>query len=73
MSQALWGYEALNAVINAYESFDEKPTADQLIEKLYEKRTNTVVGDVQYKGNGILHGNGIMKIIKNGKAVKLEE
>ena len=73
MSQALWGYEALNAVINAYESFDTKPTADQLVEKLYEKRTNTVVGDVQYKGNGILHGNGIMKIIKNGKAVKLDE
>lgn len=73
ISQALWGYEALNAVINAYESFDKKPTADQLIEKLYEKRTNTAVGDVQYKGNGILHGKGIMKIIKNGKAVKLEE
>ena len=72
-AQALWGYETLNAVINAYESFDTKPTAEQLIQKLYEKRTNTIVGDVQYKGNGILHGNGIIKIIKNGKAVKLEE
>ena len=58
ISQALWGYEALNAVINAYESFDTKPTADQLREKLYQKRTNTVVGDVQYQVNGILHGNG---------------
>ena len=63
----------MNAVINAYESFDTKPTADQLVEKLYQKRTNTVVGDVEYKGNRILHGNGIMKIIKNGEAVKLEE
>ena len=72
-TQALWVYETLNAVINAYESFDTKPTAEQLIEKLYEKRTNTVVGDVQYQGNGFLNGYGIMKIIKNGKSVKLEE
>ena len=73
LSQALWGYEALNAVINAYESFDTKPTADQLIQKLYEKRTNTIMGDLQYQGNGILHGNGVMKVIKNGKPIKLED
>ena len=72
-TQALWVYETMNAVINAYESFDTKPTAEQLIKKLYEKRTNTVVGDVQYKGNGFLNGYGIMKIIKDGKAVKLDE
>ncbi|MBP5344258.1 MAG: ABC transporter substrate-binding protein [Alphaproteobacteria bacterium] len=67
-TQALWAYEALNNLINIYETFDTKPTDEQLIQALYKKRHNTVVGDVYYDGNGILNGYGVMKIIHNGKS-----
>ena len=73
VAQSLFGYAALDAVINAYEQFDTKPTGEELIQKLYELRLNSPVGDVQYQGNGILHGQGMLRIIKDGKSVKLEE
>ena len=71
-TQALWVYEALNNLINIYESFDTKPTDEQLIQALYKKRSNTVVGDVYYDGNGILNGYGVMKVIHNGKSKIME-
>jgi len=73
LTQSLWGYAALDAVINAYEKYDTKPTAEQIIQELYKKRISPAVGEVQYKGNGILRGNGMLRIIQDGKSQKLEK
>ena len=73
LTQSLWGYAALDAVINAYEKYDSKATPEQIMNELFQKRISPAVGEVQYKGNGILTGKGILRTIKDGKSIKLEE
>ncbi|MFI3241876.1 MAG: ABC transporter substrate-binding protein [Alphaproteobacteria bacterium] len=73
-TQSSWGYAVLDAVIDIYEKYDKKPSIDVIVDELLElKNKESYVGSIGYDKDGILNGKPILKTIKNGKAVLMEE
>ncbi|MDD3669279.1 MAG: ABC transporter substrate-binding protein [Alphaproteobacteria bacterium] len=72
-TQAMWGYAALDRIIDIYERYDRKPTTDQVIRHLLTEERDSVVGRIRYDKDGILEGRPILKIIRNGQAEQLAD
>ena len=71
-TQALWGYAILDWVIDIYESYDQKPTTDQVIDRMLSEERDSIVGRISYDKHGILQGKPVLKIIRDGKAELVE-
>lgn len=71
--QAQWGYATLDWIVDIYESYDQKPTTDQVVNDLLSQKRDSIVGQISYDENGILRGKPILKIIRNGVAVPIEK
>jgi ABC-type branched-subunit amino acid transport system substrate-binding protein len=64
------GYDIANLYIEAYETFDKKPTAEQLVKKLSENKSwEGAMGPLTMDKEGVVHSKTVERKILNGKSV----
>lgn len=63
-------YSTFHLIVEAYESFDEKPSSDEVIEKLMSIQDfDTPLGKVSANEKGVFESPATVKEIKDGEAV----